>query len=44
MVDEMSDNENDITPEIGRKRSRHHKGTSNFGDDFFVRQAHLLGV
>ena len=30
VVDEMSDNENDITSEIGRKGSRQHKGTSNF--------------
>ena len=29
-VDEMSGNENGITPKIGRKRSGQHKETSNF--------------
>ena len=30
VIDEMSDNENGITLEIGRKKSRQHKETSNF--------------
>ena len=38
-VDEMSDNENDITPKIGKKRSGQYKGTSNFQKVMIIRSA-----